>query len=62
MQPLIGVLFLIGGIAGLLLARPQNGKIRSFVNTNMEIPIVLTILGAFAIGMVLTIRGVALAL
>ena len=60
MQPLIGVLFLIGGIAGLLLARPQNGKIRSFVNTNMEIPIVLTILGVFAIGFIIVMTWLAL--
>ena len=60
MQALVGVLFLIGGISVLLLARPQNGKPRSFVNTNLEIPVVLTILGAFAVGMVLTVRGVAL--
>jgi len=60
MHSLFGVLFLIGGIAGLLLARPRNGKARSFVNTSLEIPIVLAILGVFAIGMVLTVRGVAL--
>ena len=59
MRALIGVLFLIGAIAGLLLARPRHGAPRSFVNTSLEVPIVLMILGAMAVGAVLTVSGVA---
>ena len=59
MRALIGILFLIAAIAGLLLARPRSGTPRSFVNTNLGVPIVLVILGAMAVGAVLTISGVA---
>jgi hypothetical protein len=59
MRVLIGVMFLIAGVAGLLVARPRHGRPRSFVGTNLEVPAVLLILGAIAVGMVLSISGIA---
>ena len=39
-------------------ARPKDGRARAFVGTNLELPIVLSILGAIVVGAVLTIGGI----
>jgi hypothetical protein len=58
MELVVGLALLAAGIVGLTLARPKGGKHRSFVGTNLEIPIVLSILGMIVVGMVLAILGV----
>jgi hypothetical protein len=59
MDLLFGLILLVAGIVGLKLARPKAGKPRSFVGTNLEVPVTLAILGLIAVGIVLTITGVA---
>ena len=59
MNLIIGVVLTVAAIAGLLLARPRNGKPAAFVGTNAEVPIALIILGAFGLGVMLIVVGVA---
>ena len=56
-EVVLGVGLLFAGVVALILARPKDGKPRSFVGTNLEIPIALSILGAITVGAVLTIGG-----
>jgi hypothetical protein len=58
MQLVMGLVLLAAGIIALKLARPKGGKSRSFVGTNLEIPVVLSILGMIVVGMVLAFIGV----
>jgi hypothetical protein len=59
MELVTGLLLLLAGVVGLKLACPRSGKPRSFVGTNLEIPVTLMILSAFAVGVVLVIGGIA---
>ena len=59
MKLVFGLVLALCGVAGLLLARPRNGKPASFVGTSAEVPIALVILGAFGVGIILIIAGVA---
>lgn len=38
MRLLFGLVLLLGGIGGLMAARPRNYKPRAFVGTNLEAP------------------------
>jgi hypothetical protein len=57
MKLLFGLLFLAAALGVWKLSVPKDGKPRSFVNTAVEVPIVLAILGALAVGVVLSIGG-----
>jgi hypothetical protein len=57
MRALIGIIIFICGISALLWARPRDGRMRSFVGTQFEVPFVLAILGALTVGSVLVISG-----
>ena len=59
MQLLSGIALFVGGLICLLLARPKSGKARWFVGTSLEVPITLLVLGAIALGGILTIAGIA---
>jgi hypothetical protein len=57
MRALVGLAIMLAAFAGLLLARPRGGTPRSFVNTRMEVPVALSILGTMAVALVLIISG-----
>ena len=59
MNLIIGVVLTVAAIVGLLMARPRNGKPAVFVGTSAEVPIALAILGAFGVGIMLIVVGVA---
>lgn len=58
MQAVIGIAIVIGGIGALWWARPRNGQPRFFVNTQLEVPVVLAILGVLTVGTVLFVSGI----
>ena len=57
MKLLLGVVFLVAAVGIWKLSLPKGGKPRSFVNTNLEAPIALVIIGVLALGAVLSIGG-----
>jgi hypothetical protein len=61
MKLLLGLIVLVAAVGIWKLSLPKGGKPRSFVNTNLEAPIALVIIGALALGVVLSI-GAALEL
>ena len=59
MQPIIGILLLVGALVAFRFSLPKNGEPRRFVGTRLESPIVIAILIAGGMGLLLTIMGVA---
>jgi hypothetical protein len=57
MKLAIGVLFLLAAMGGFIAVRPRGGKPRWFVNTMFEVPIVITLIAALAVGGVLIVEG-----
>ena len=62
MQTLLGIAFFVFAIVALMVARPKNGRPRSFVGTPLEPYVGIAIVTALGAGLVMTIQGIAEAL
>jgi hypothetical protein len=58
MKLLLGLLFIVAAVGGVVLAKPKDGKLRWFVNTSLEVPLVISIIAVLALGVVLGVQGV----